>query len=142
MGAADTDSETDSAAEQDAGAEQADDAPKPPAGDSNLADESQATPADALGALDEAAEWYGNDALRDGPHYQEELDDQLAARGLDHSEHDKLRLSRTDKLSEEQIREVVGGRDTIKLGEGRMVTKVITPKVKDAYLDNAAKLGE
>ncbi|MBF6047192.1 hypothetical protein GO001_18430 [Streptomyces sp. NRRL B-1677] len=108
--------------------EQADDAPEPPA--------------DAVGSVDEAPERYGNDALRDGPSYEEEIGDQLGARGLDRSEHDKLRLSRTNELSEAQAREVVGVRDTIKLGEGRMVTKVITPEFAQAYLKNATKLGE
>ncbi|MEV4506410.1 hypothetical protein [Streptomyces klenkii] len=108
--------------------EQADDAPEPPV--------------DAVGSVDEAQERYSNDALRDGPGYQEEIDDQLGARGLDRSEHDKLRLSRTNELSEAQAREVVGVRDAIKLGEGRMVTKVVTPEMALAYLDNATKLGK
>ncbi|MEV8473982.1 hypothetical protein [Streptomyces sp. NPDC051173] len=89
-----------------------------------------------------AAEQYGNDALRDGPGYQEEIDDQLGARGLDHSEHDKFRLTRTNELSEAQAREVIGVRDAIKLDEGRMVTKVITPETMQAYLDNVTKLGK
>ncbi|MGA5128602.1 hypothetical protein ACPCTO_02170 [Streptomyces olivoreticuli] len=93
-------------------------------------------------AAEDAAEQYGNRALRDGPSYQEELDDQLGARGLDHSEHDKLRLTRTNELSEAQAREVVGVRDAIKLDEGRMVTKVVTPETMQAYLDNVTKLGK
>lgn len=93
-------------------------------------------------AAESAAEKYGNSALRDGPSYQVELDDQLGARGLDHSEHDKLRLTRTNELSEAQAREVVGVRDAIKLDEGRMVTKVITPETMQAYLDNVTKLGK
>ncbi|PSJ29893.1 hypothetical protein B7P34_05150 [Streptosporangium nondiastaticum] len=91
---------------------------------------------------EDEAEQYDNQALRDGPHYQEELDNQLAARGLDASEHDKLRLSRTNELSDAQAREVVGVRDTIKLDEGRMVTKVIPPETMQAYLKNATKLGK
>ncbi|WKK20922.1 hypothetical protein QZH56_18660 [Streptomyces olivoreticuli] len=93
-------------------------------------------------AAEDAAEQYGNRALRDGPSYQEELDDQLGARGLDHSEHDKLRLTRTNELSEAQAREVVGVRDAIKLDEGQMVTKVVTPETMQAYLDNVTKLGK
>ncbi len=93
-------------------------------------------------AAEGAAEQYGNSALRDGPSYQEELDNQLGARGLDHSEHDKLRLTRTNELSEAQAREVVGVRDAIKLGEGQMVTKVIDLKTMEAYLSNATKLGK
>ncbi|MEV6668671.1 hypothetical protein [Streptomyces sp. NPDC051162] len=89
-----------------------------------------------------AAEQYGNDALRDGPGYQEEIDDQLGARGLDHSEHDKFRLTRTNELSEAQAREVIGVRDAIKLDEGRMVTKVITPGSAQAYMKNVTKLGK
>ncbi|MGW6863147.1 hypothetical protein [Streptomyces sp. NPDC054901] len=90
---------------------------------------------------EDEAERYGNSALRDGPSYQEEIDDQLGARGLDRSEHDKLRLTRTNELSEAQAREVVGVRDAIKLDEGRMVTKVIDPKVAEAYLENTTELG-
>ncbi|MEU1816807.1 hypothetical protein ABZ543_16620 [Streptomyces roseifaciens] len=120
----------------------ADDAPEPAVGGSDLADEARESPVDALGSVDEAPARYGNDALRDGPSYEEELDDQLGARGLDRSEHDKLRLSRTNELSEAQAREVVGVRDTIKLDEGRMVTKVIPPETMQAYLDNDTEFGE
>ncbi|MEU7115269.1 hypothetical protein [Streptomyces sp. NPDC046182] len=91
------------------------------------------------GSEDEA-ERYGNSALRDGPSYQQEIDDQLGARGLDRSEHDKLRLTPTNELTEAQAREVVGVRDAIKLGEDRMVTKVLKPEVAQAYLDNATRL--
>ncbi|MGW7314960.1 hypothetical protein [Streptomyces sp. NPDC054865] len=93
-------------------------------------------------AAEDEGERYGNSALRDGPSYQKEMDDQLGARGLDRSEHDKLRLTRTNELSEAQAREVVGVRDAIKLDEGRMVTKVITPEKMQAYLDNASKFGK
>ncbi|MFF4532455.1 hypothetical protein ACFY1P_24705 [Streptomyces sp. NPDC001407] len=93
-------------------------------------------------AAESAAEKYGNSALRDGPSYQVELDDQLGTRGLDHSEHDKLRLTRTNELSEAQAREVVGVRDAIKLDEGRMVTKVITPERAERYLENFTPLDE
>ncbi|MFD9453310.1 hypothetical protein ACFWBC_09505 [Streptomyces sp. NPDC059985] len=93
-------------------------------------------------AAEDEAERYGNSALRDGPSYQQEIDDQLGARSLDRSEHDKLRLTRTNELSEAQAREVVGVRDAIKLDEGRMVTKVIDPKVAEAYLENATELGK
>lgn len=92
-------------------------------------------------AAEGEAEQYDNSALRDGPGYQKEIDDQLGARGLDRSEHDKLRLTRTNELSEPQAREVVGVRDAIRLDEGRMVTKVITPETMEAYLGNATKLG-
>ncbi|MFD3942773.1 hypothetical protein [Streptomyces sp. NPDC058579] len=93
-------------------------------------------------ASEDEAERHDNSALRDGPSYQQEIDDQLGARGLDRSEHDKLRLTRTNELSEAQAREVVGVRDAIKLDEGRMVTKVIAPPTMQAYLDNATSLGE
>ncbi|WP_189958002.1 hypothetical protein [Streptomyces alanosinicus] len=94
-----------------------------------------------VGAAEGGADQYGNSALRDGPNYQEEIDDQLGARSLDRSEHDKLRLTPTNDLTEAQAREVVGVRDGIKLGEGRMVTKVLKPEVAQAYLENATKLG-
>ncbi|QSY51893.1 hypothetical protein J3S04_14280 [Streptomyces griseocarneus] len=110
-------------------------------GGSDLADEARESPADALGPVDEASGRYGNGALRDGRHYQEELDDQLAEGGLDPSEHDKLRLSRTNDLSDEQAREVVGVRDAIKLDKGQMVTKVIKPEKMQAYMHNVTKLG-
>ncbi|MFG2773529.1 hypothetical protein [Streptomyces sp. NPDC048350] len=91
-------------------------------------------------AAEDAAGRYDNSALRDGPSYQQEIDDQLGARGLDRSEHDKLRLTPTNDLTEAQAREVVGVRDAIKLGEDRMVTKVLKPEVAQAYLDNATTL--
>ncbi|MGW2014092.1 hypothetical protein [Streptomyces sp. NPDC001927] len=96
-------------------------------------------------ASEDKAERYDNSALRDGRdgrNYQQELDDLLNARGLDRSEHDKLRLSRTNELSEAQAREVVGVRDAIKLDKGRMVTKVIEPKVMVAYMANATELDD
>ncbi|WP_037607341.1 hypothetical protein [Streptacidiphilus rugosus] len=95
-----------------------------------------------VGAAEGEAEQYGNSALRDGPGYQQEIDDQVGARGLDRAEHDRLRLSRTNELTESQAREVVEVRDSIKLGEGRMVTKVVKPEVAEAYLENATKLGK
>ncbi|GAA3050851.1 hypothetical protein GCM10020000_34850 [Streptomyces olivoverticillatus] len=119
----------------------ADDAPDTAVDGRDQADESEDSAADALGPVDEAAEWYGNDALRDGRYYQKELDDQLAARGLDPSEHDKLRLSPTNDLSDAQAREVVGVRDAIKLDDDQMVTKVITPEKMQAYMHNVTKLG-
>ncbi|MEX2985656.1 hypothetical protein [Streptomyces sp. C36] len=69
------------------------------------------------------------------------IDDQLGASGLDHSEHDKLRLTRTNELSDAQAREVVNVREAIKLDEGRMVTKVLQPDVAQAYLDNVTEPG-
>ncbi|CAM5449865.1 hypothetical protein SABIM44S_02372 [Streptomyces abikoensis] len=127
-----------------------DDVPEPKAQDAQdltasaerEAESAEASKADAPGVAEDKAEQYDNKALRDGPHYQEELDDQLAARGLDRSEHDKLRLSRTNELSEAQAREVVDVRDTIKLDEGRMVTKVITSERAERYLENFTPLDE
>ncbi|MET9619028.1 hypothetical protein [Kitasatospora indigofera] len=87
------------------------------------------------------AEKYGNSVLRDGPNYQQEIDDQRDARGLDRAEHDKLRLTATNDLSEAQARQVVEVRDAIKIGKGRTVTKVVKPEVAQAYLENATELG-
>ncbi|RKE18354.1 hypothetical protein [Streptomyces sp. TLI_171] len=94
-----------------------------------------------LGPLEGDAERFGNSALRDGPNYQQEIDGQLGPRGLDRAEHDRLRLTPTNNLSEEEIRQVVQVRDAIKLDEGRMVTKVVKPDVAQAYLENATELG-
>ncbi|MCX5199354.1 hypothetical protein OOK31_36705 [Streptomyces sp. NBC_00249] len=110
-----------------------DDAPEPQAADARNRADAHA---------EKEAEPYDNSALRDGPSYQQEIDDQLGARGLDRSEHDKFRLTRTNELTEAQAREVVEVRDTIKLDEGRIVTKVITRETLDAYLDNATTRGE
>ncbi|WP_441248851.1 hypothetical protein [Kitasatospora sp. McL0602] len=93
------------------------------------------------GADGEVRPAFGNSALRDGPSYQQEIDDQLGARGLDRAEHDRLRTSPTNDLSEAEARQVVEVRDTIKLGEGRMVTKVVKPEIAEAYLENATTLG-
>ncbi|UQX04548.1 hypothetical protein [Streptomyces sp. RerS4] len=116
------------------------DAPEPTAAEAQdpaAPTENEADAAEGPGG----AEQYDNSALRDGPSYHEEIDDQLAARGLDRSEHDKLRLTRTNDLTEPQAREVVGVRDGIKLDDGRMVTKVLKPEVAQAYLDNDTTLG-
>ncbi|MDR3031747.1 MAG: hypothetical protein LBV78_01300, partial [Kitasatospora sp.] len=86
-------------------------------------------------------EHYGNGALRDGPGYQQEIDRELAPRGLDRAEHDRLRLTPTNDLDEQQLRQVVQVRDAIKLDEGRMVTKIVKPDVAEAYLENSASLG-
>ncbi|MEV7213748.1 hypothetical protein AB0O31_11730 [Kitasatospora cineracea] len=42
---------------------------------------------------------YGNGALRDGPGYQQEIDRELAPRGLDRAEHDRLRRTPTNDLN-------------------------------------------
>ncbi|MGW2486283.1 hypothetical protein ACWCV9_03550 [Streptomyces sp. NPDC001606] len=115
------------------------DAPESPAPDTTTEAEPEAKP--QAEAPEVGAGQYDNAALRDGPGYQKEIDDQLAARGLDRSEHDKLRLAPTNELTEPQAREVVGVRDGIKLDDGQMVTKVVKPEVAQAYLDNATKLG-
>ncbi|QKW18941.1 hypothetical protein HUT16_07580 [Kitasatospora sp. NA04385] len=99
------------------------------------------SPRTAPGSAPLETEQYGNGALRDGPSYQQQIDEELAPRGLDRAEHDRLRLSPTNSLTEEQARQVVQVRDAIKLDEGRMVTKIVKPDVAEAYLENSTTLG-
>jgi len=85
-----------------------------------------------------AAPRYSSSALRDSPNFDDEMDAELDARGLDRTEHDGLRTTATNDLTDEQIQQVVDVRNSIKLDDGQMVTKVVSKDTADKYLDNAA----
>ncbi|MFC1419149.1 hypothetical protein [Streptacidiphilus cavernicola] len=79
----------------------------------------------------------GRDALRDSPDFNTQIDQELNARGLDRAEHDRLRTSPTNDLTDEQIQQVVDVRNSIKIADGQVVTKVLGPDVAKSYLENA-----
>ncbi|TDU06643.1 hypothetical protein EDD99_5207 [Streptomyces sp. 846.5] len=89
-------------------------------------------------ALDSgAAPQLGRDALHDSPDFNTQIDHELNARGLDRTEHDSLRTTPTNNLTDEQIQQVVDVRNTIKIMDGQIVTKVLGPDVATSYLKNA-----
>ncbi|MHA6760027.1 hypothetical protein [Streptacidiphilus sp. PAMC 29251] len=90
--------------------------------------------------LDAAAPRLGRDALNDGPDFNTQIDQELNARGLDRAEHDRLRTSPTNDLTDEQIQQVVDVRNSIKIADGQIVTKVLGPDVAKSYLENADRL--
>jgi hypothetical protein len=90
-------------------------------------------------ALDSGAEAprLGRDALHDSPDFNTQIDQELNARGLDRAEHDRLRTTPTNNLTDEQIQQVVDVRNSIKIADGQIVTKVLGPDVAKSYLKNA-----
>ncbi|RAG81048.1 hypothetical protein DN069_34925 [Streptacidiphilus pinicola] len=97
-----------------------------------------ATAARASGDL--AAPQFGRDTLRDSRNFDEQIDHEMSARGLDRAEHDRLRVSRTNDLTDEQVQEVVDVRNSITLEDGQMITKVLHPDVAKAYVNNLKKM--
>lgn len=93
-------------------------------------------------ALDSGSEapQLGRDALHDSPDFNTQIDQELNARGLDRTEHDRLRTTPTNDLTDEQIQQVVDVRNSIKIDEGQVITKVLTPDIAKSYLENAEKL--
>jgi hypothetical protein len=90
--------------------------------------------------FDPAAPQLGRDALHDSPDFNTQIDQELNARGLDRAEHDRLRTTPTNDLTDEQIQQVVDVRNSIKIADGQVVTKVLGPDVAKSYLDNADHL--
>ncbi|WP_042427137.1 hypothetical protein [Streptacidiphilus anmyonensis] len=91
---------------------------------------------DGIAAADLARPRFGSDALRDSPNFDDEIDKALEGTGLSREEYDRLRLSPTDDLTPEQIRQVGEVRNQIRIGDGQIVTKVVGKKVADGFLDN------
>jgi len=83
---------------------------------------------------------FGRDALRDGLNFNDEIDREMKVRGLNRAEHDRLRVSASNNLTDGQFKEVAGVRDTIRIGEGQMITKVLGKDKVDLYLANAEHL--
>ncbi|BFU48050.1 WXG100 family type VII secretion target [Krasilnikovia sp. MM14-A1004] len=83
---------------------------------------------------------FGNDALRDGPPFDEEYDSILASMDLNRADHDALRLSAADDLTDPQRKEVIDVRDRMTVNNGQVMTKVLHPDSAHAYLDNLPSL--
>jgi hypothetical protein len=88
--------------------------------------------------VDQAAPQFGNDALRDLPNYNDEIDQALREQdpGVTREEYDQLRVTATNDLSPEDLQKVVAVRQAIKIRDGDIVSKVIKPNIADGYLDN------
>jgi hypothetical protein len=80
---------------------------------------------------------YDNQALRDSPDFNQEIDEALRNRSITREQYDRLRVQPTNDLSAEQIDDVVAVRNTIRIHDGQMVTKVLHPDVYRAYMGNA-----
>lgn len=83
---------------------------------------------------------YDNQALRDSPNFNDEIDDALQGRSVSREQYDQMRVQPTNDLSSEQIDDVVSVRNSIQIHDGQMVTKVLHPDVYKAYMDNAAHM--
>jgi hypothetical protein len=94
-------------------------------------------PDDGKAADPDATPQFDNNALSKGKNFNQQIDDELNARGLDRAEHDQLRTSKTNDLSDDQIQQVVDVRNSIKIGDGQIITKVLKPNIADGYLKNA-----
>ena len=97
-------------------------------------------PDGAPAALDPGTPRLGRDALRDSPDFDTQIDQELNARGLDRAEHDRLRTTPTNDLTDEQIQQVVDVRNTITISDGQVVTKVLGEDVAKSYMENAEVL--
>ncbi|WP_042379759.1 hypothetical protein [Streptacidiphilus melanogenes] len=91
---------------------------------------------DGTAAADLSRPRFGNDALRDSPNFDDEIDKALEGTGLGREEYDRLRLRPTSDLTPEQIRQVGEVRNRIRIGDGQIVTKVVNRRLVDGYLDN------
>lgn len=83
---------------------------------------------------------YGNQALLDSPNFDQEIDEALRNRSVSREQYDQLRVQQTDGLPPEQIDDVVTVRNSVKIQDGQMVTKVLHPDVYHAYMDGADHL--
>ncbi|MFC1443439.1 hypothetical protein ABUW04_34885 [Streptacidiphilus sp. N1-10] len=114
--------------------------PKPSEPGSGGSRISQALDSGAAPDLEAGAPQLGRDALHDSPDFNTQIDQELNARGLDRTEHDRLRTSPTNDLTDEQIQQVVDVRNSIKIADGQIVTKVLGPDIAKSYLKNAKVL--
>ena len=76
------------------------------------------------------------EALRDRDTFEDEYQRILDERGLDRAEHDRLRSTPSDLLTEAEARQVIEVRDAIRADPGAVMTKVLHPDQAAAYLDN------
>ncbi|MCA1673108.1 MAG: hypothetical protein LC799_13225, partial [Actinobacteria bacterium] len=75
-------------------------------------------------------------AMRDRDSFEDEYQRILDERGLDRAEHDRLRSTPSDLLTEAETRQVIEVRDAIRADPGTVMTKVLHPDQAAAYLDN------
>ncbi|MBS2967100.1 hypothetical protein KGA66_28970 [Actinocrinis puniceicyclus] len=83
---------------------------------------------------------FSRSALHDRPSFDEELQKELDARGLSRAEHDRLRTTPTNLLTEREARQVIEVRQSIKADGGQIMTKVLHPNVAEHYLSNATEM--
>lgn len=79
---------------------------------------------------------YDNQALRDSPNFDQEIDDALQNRSVTREQYDQMRVQPTNDLSSAQIDDVVSVRNSIQIHDGQMVTKVLHPDVYKKYMGN------
>ena len=93
-------------------------------------------------AVDAATPEFGNDTLRELPNYNDEIDQSLREQGLGvtRDEYDRLRLTPTNDLSPEDLQKVASIRNTIKIGDGQIVSKVVGKNIAEGYLKNDVNL--
>jgi hypothetical protein len=81
---------------------------------------------------------FSRGALHDRPSFDEQYAQELSARGLSQSEHDRLRLSPTNLLTEDEAKQVIDVRQSITAEDGQVMTKVLHPDAAEHYLNNDA----
>ena len=93
-------------------------------------------------AVDPAAPQFGNDALRELPNYNDEIDQALREQdlGITREDYDRLRVTPTNDLSPEDLQKVASIRNTIKIDDGQIVTKVVGKNIAGGYLKNDTNL--
>lgn len=89
---------------------------------------------------DTPAPKYSNQALRDSSNFDQEIDEALRNRSITREQYDQLRVQQANSLSPEQIDDVVTVRNSIRIQDGQMVTKVLHPDVYRASMDGADHL--
>lgn len=80
------------------------------------------------------------EALRDRDTFENEYQRILDERGLDRAEHDRLRSTPSDELTEAEARQIIEVRDAIRADPGTVMAKVLHPDQAAAYLDNLTSL--
>ena len=101
----------------------------------------QALTPDEGGAVDPAAvPQFDNSALRDLPNYNDDIDNALDGTGITREDYDRLRVTPTNDLSPEDLQKVAAVRNTIKIQDGHLVTKVMGKNIAEGYLKNDTDL--
>lgn len=79
---------------------------------------------------------YSRSALHDGPSFEERIQSELSTRGLSQAEHDRLRMTPTNLLTEDEAKQVIAVRQSITADDGQIMTKVLRPDAAEHYLNN------